>query len=123
MNQDLLQLIKDYATAPHSKINATLVNKSKDNLAAMLLDLLTLYYNDLNSSALREMVVSVLAGFTPLTEKLGYNGFRQEALTGEQSIAKSNPRMCELPLLPQTSPNWMALAISPTTHGKSSIGT
>ena len=92
MNQDLLQVIEDYATAPHSEISATLVNKSKDNLAAMLLDLLTLYYNDLNSSALREMVVSVLAGFTPLTEKLGYNGFRQEALTGATEYCEIKPK-------------------------------
>lgn len=82
MNQDLLQLIRNYAVMTDSEISATLVNKSKYNLVAMLLDLLTLYYNDLNSSTLRQMVVAMLAGFTPSAEKLGYDGFRQEAPIG-----------------------------------------
>ena len=106
MNEDLLQLIRDYATSQHSEISASLVNKSKDNLIGMLLDLMTMYYNDLNSSTLRQMVVALIAGFTPSTEKLGYNGFRQEALTGATeyceikpknvrtaSIAKSKPKL------------------------------
>ena len=75
-----------------AEISAALVGKSKYNLVAMLLDLVTLYYNDLNSSALREMVVSVIAGFIPLTEKLGYNGFRQEALTGATEYCEIKPK-------------------------------
>lgn len=82
MNADLLQLIKDYTTKKHTEISASLLGKSKDNLVSMLLDLLTTYYNDLNSSTMRELVVAVLAGYEPNSEKLGYNGFRQNTLTG-----------------------------------------
>ena len=92
MNEDLLQLVKDYATSEHSEISASLVNKSKDNLVGMLLDLMTLYYNDPNSSTLREMVVALLSGFTPSTKKLGYNGFRQEALTGATEYCEIKPK-------------------------------
>lgn len=92
MNEDLRQLIQDYATNQHSEISASLVNKSKDNLIGMLLDLMTLYYNDLNSSTLREMVVALLSGFTPSTEKLGYNGFRQAALTGATEYCEIKPK-------------------------------
>ena len=76
MNKDLLELIEDYATRKHTDINTNLLGKSKDNLIAMLLDLLTMYYNDLNSSTMRELVVAVVAGYEPSSEKLGYNGFR-----------------------------------------------
>ena len=82
MNEDLLQLIKDYTTKEHTEIDANLIGKSKANLIAILLDLLTMYYNDLNSSTMRELVVAVLAGYQPSSEKLGYNGFRQNTLTG-----------------------------------------
>ena len=82
MNEDLLQLIKDYPTKEHTEISVSLLGKSKDNLVSMLLDLLTTYYNDLNSSTMRELVVALLAGYHPSLEKLGYNGFRQNTLTG-----------------------------------------
>ena len=82
MNQDLLQLIRNYAVMTEAEISAALVDKSKYNLVAMLLDLVALYYNDLNASTLRQMVVAMLAGFTPSAEKIGYNGFRQESPTG-----------------------------------------
>ena len=39
-----------------------------------LVDLLTTYYNDVNSSAMREMAVALLAGDQPQPEKLGYSG-------------------------------------------------
>lgn len=92
MNEDLLRLVKDYATSEHSEISASLVNKSKDNLVGMLLDLMTLYYNDLNSSTLREMVVALLSGFTPSTKKLGYNGYRQEAPTAAPEYCEIKPK-------------------------------
>ncbi len=66
MNKDLLQLIIDYATKEHAEITTGLLGKSKDNLVAILLDLLTTYYNDLNSSAVRELVVAEVAGYQPV---------------------------------------------------------
>ena len=91
MNEDLLQLIKDYTTKEHTEISVSLLGKSKDNLVSMLLDLLTTYYNDLNSSTMRELVVAVLAGYQPSSEKLGYNGFRQNTLTGKVEHCEIKP--------------------------------
>lgn len=92
MNKDLLQLIKDYATEKHVEINANLLGKSKDNLIAILLDLLTMYYNDLNSSTMREIVVAVIAGYQPNTKKLGYNGFRHDTPAGPHEFCEIKPR-------------------------------
>ena len=91
MNADLLQLIKDYTTKEHTDISTSLLGKSKDNLVSMLLDLLTTYYNDLNSSTMRELVVALLAGYKPSLEKLGYNGFRQNTLTGKVEHCEIKP--------------------------------
>ena len=91
MNKDLLQLIKDYTTKEPAEINNNLHGKSKHNLIAMLLDLLTIYYNDVNSSTMRELVVAVLAGYQPILEKLGYNGFRQNAQTGKVEHCEIKP--------------------------------
>ncbi len=92
MNKDLLQLIEDYTTKEHTEISANLISKSKDSLVAMLLELLTKYYNDLNSSTMRELVVAVVAGYEPSSEKLGYNGFRHNTLTGEVEHCEIKPR-------------------------------
>lgn len=92
MNRDLLQLIEDYATKQHSDINPDLLGKSKDNLISILLDLLTIYFNDLNSSTIRELVVAVVAGYEPSTKKLGYNGFRQNTPTGTIEYCEIKPR-------------------------------
>ncbi|MCY4419106.1 MAG: hypothetical protein OXB93_04590 [Cytophagales bacterium] len=46
----------------------------------------------MNSSTLRELVVAVLSGYEPSLEKLGYNGFRQNALTGKTECCEIKPR-------------------------------
>ena len=91
MNEDLIRLIKDYAMGRHLEIHNYLLSKSKDNLIAMLVDLLTTYFNDVNSSAMREMAVALLAGYQPQPEKLGYNGFRHDALTGSTEYCEIKP--------------------------------
>lgn len=91
MNKDLLQLVKDYTIKEHTEIDANLIGKSKANLIAILLDLLTMYYNDLNSSTMRELVVAVISEYTPNSEKLGYNGFRQNTLTGKVENCEIKP--------------------------------
>lgn len=96
MNRDLLKLIQDYPIKQHTEVNAELLGKSKDNLVAMLLDLLTTYYNDLNSSTMRELVVAVLAGYEPNPEKLGYNRYRQNTLTGKTESCEIKPRNVRL---------------------------
>ena len=91
MNKDLLQLIIDYTTKEHAEINASLLNKSKDNLVAILIDLLTTYYNDSNSSTVRELVVAEVAGYEHIPKKLGYNGFRHNTLIGKVEHCEIKP--------------------------------
>lgn len=91
MNQDLLQLIKDYATKDPAEVSTSLLGKSKHNLVAILMDLLTTYYNDSNSSTVREMVVAEVAGYKHSPEKLGYNGFRHNTLIGERENCEIKP--------------------------------
>ena len=92
MNQDLLQLLQDYATQEHDQVHQNLLGKSKDNLIAMLTDLLTTYFNDLNSSTPREIVVAVVSGYLPNTEKIGYNGYRQNTLTALTEHCEIKPK-------------------------------
>ena len=91
MNQELKELIKDYATRKHEEIHTNLVGKSKSNLVGILLDLLTTYFNDLNSSTMREQVVAFVAGYVPNEEKLGYNGYRHNTLTGKIEHCEIKP--------------------------------
>lgn len=92
MNEDLMNLIENYALKKHSDVGYELLNKSKSNLVAMLLDLLTAYYNDLNSSTLRETVVVRLAGYIPQFAKLGYNGYRHDAVTNQRIFCEVKPK-------------------------------
>ena len=92
MNEDLMNLIEIYALRKHSEVSDELLNESKSNLVAMLLDLLTAYYNDLNSSTLRETVVVKLAGYIPQLEKLGYNGYRHDAITNQKTFCEVKPK-------------------------------
>jgi len=78
MNQELATIIKKYSTESHEDLNRYLLEKSKDNLIASLVDLITMYINDKNSSTLREFLTVTLAGYTHLGEKIGYNGFKQK---------------------------------------------
>jgi hypothetical protein len=63
MNQDLIEVVKCYATRPHNELNELLLSKSKDNLISIITDLLTAYINDKNSSSLREFVTVSIAGY------------------------------------------------------------
>lgn len=73
MNRDLIELITlVYGTKNQQEVSGLLVSKSKQNLISILLDLITEYFNDKNSSTLREYLLVLLSGFKPLREKIGY---------------------------------------------------
>lgn len=76
MNKDLIEVIKLYSTASHKELNNFLLDKSKDNLIAILNDLLTIYINDKNSSTIREFITTTISGYIHNENKIGYNGFR-----------------------------------------------
>ena len=92
MNEDLLKLIQDFAIRERAEINQSLFGKSKEQLISMLTDLLTAYFNDLNSSTLRETVVVRLAGFQPTSEKLGYDGYSHDAASGKVEHCEVKPK-------------------------------
>lgn len=86
MNQELANIIKIYATGSHQELNNYLIGKSKDNLIGILVDLLTMYINDKNSSTIREFLTVTLAGYEHREEKIGYNGFKQDAYVSERTL-------------------------------------
>lgn len=91
MNRDLQELIRKYATEAHASVGAFLHGKSKDNLIGILMDLLTNYFTDKNSSTLREHVMVSLCGYQARREKIGYNGYRQNAISGETEHCEAKP--------------------------------
>lgn len=80
MNKDLAEIIEIYATQDEATLLQALAGKSSMNLRSVLTDLLTMYFNDKNSSTLREFVLVTQAGYVPTMEKLGYNGYRQSGI-------------------------------------------
>jgi hypothetical protein len=95
MNKDLQEAIKIYATASHKELNAFLLDKSKDNLIAIFTDLLTIYINDKNSSTLREYITTTICGYKHNENKIGYNGYRQSAISGKTEVCEVKPKNVE----------------------------
>lgn len=93
MNQDLIQLIKLYTTRDHKEVNGFLIDKSKDNLIALINDLLTIYINDKNSSTIREFITVELSGYRHSTKKIGYNGYKiSSSIGGEPISCEAKPK-------------------------------
>ncbi len=86
MNQELASVIKIYSTGTHKELSNYLIGKSKDTLIAILVDLLTMYINDKNSSTIREFITVTLAGYQHKEGKIGYNGFKQDAFIPGRTI-------------------------------------
>lgn len=86
MNQELANIIKIYTTGTHKELSECLIGKSKDTLISMLVDLLTMYINDKNSSTIREFITVTLAGYTHKETKIGYNGFKQDTFAPGQNL-------------------------------------
>ncbi|GAB4541246.1 MAG: hypothetical protein Fur0020_10610 [Thermodesulfovibrionia bacterium] len=86
MNQELANVIKIYSTGTHQELSNYLIGKSKDTLIGILVDLLTMYINDKNSSTIREFITVTLAGYTHKEGKIGYNGFKQDAFIPGKTI-------------------------------------
>ena len=92
MNKDLQEAIKIYATGEHKELNAFLLNKSKDGLIAIFNDLLTNYINDKNSSTLREYITTCMCNYEHCEAKIGYNGYRQSAISGRNEFCEVKPK-------------------------------
>jgi hypothetical protein len=90
MNKELTEVINLYVTKSHKDLNGYLLEKSKNNLIAILTDLITMYINDKNSSTLREFITVSIAGYEHIESKIGYNGYKQSVY--------GKPVMCEAKL-------------------------
>ena len=86
MNQELANIIKIYSIGSHQELSSYLLGKSKDTLIGILVDLLTMYINDKNSSTIREFITVTLASYKHKQGKIGYNGFRQDAIIPGRTI-------------------------------------
>jgi len=86
MNQELANVIRIYSTGRHQELSSYLIGKSKDTLIGILVDLLTMYINDKNSSTIREFITVTLAGYTHKEGKIGYNGFKQDSFIPGRTI-------------------------------------
>lgn len=93
MNNELSEVIKTYATKSHKELANLLLDKSKDQLIALLNNLLTVYINDKNSSLLREYITVSLAGYTSTNTKIGYNRFKQSTqIDGKVIVCEAKPQ-------------------------------
>jgi len=93
MNQELAKVIEIYTTKTHQELSNYLIGKSKDTLIGILVDLLTIYINDKNSSTIREFITVTLAGYEHRESKIGYNGFKQDAyMPGKTIKCEAKPR-------------------------------
>jgi len=92
LNKDLIEVIKTYATGSHRELNDLLIDKSKQNTISILVDLLTMYYNDKNSSTLREFVVVYLSGFESNPNKIGYNGYKHNSIGEKTEYCEAKPK-------------------------------
>ncbi len=86
MNKELAYVLKLYSTASHKELNNYLVGKSKNTLIAVLIDLITMYINDKNSSTIREFITVTLSGYTHKEGKIGYNGFKHDSFISDRTI-------------------------------------
>lgn len=93
MNKELATILRIYSTGTHKKLNNYLLDKSKDLLMAILLDLLTMYINDKNSSTIREFLTVSIAGYKHSEKKIEYNGFKQSAfISGKILKCEAKPK-------------------------------
>ncbi len=59
----------------------------------MLVDLVTMYINDKNSSTIREFLTVTLAGYEHKEGKIGYNGFKQDTFVpGRTTKCEAKPK-------------------------------
>ena len=93
MNQELSHIVKVYSTGSHKELSNYLIGKSKDTLIGILVDLLTMYINDKNSSTIREFLTVTLAGYEHKKGKIGYNGFKQDTfIPGKTLKCEAKPK-------------------------------
>jgi hypothetical protein len=97
LSLNLKASVEIYSTKEPEELIEFLNGLSKPSLIALFIDLLTLYFNDKNSSRLRELTTLWVFGFQPNTEKLGYNDYRIDADTGRRVDCEVKPQNTDDP--------------------------
>ncbi len=92
MNKELVEILKLYSTGTHEALSTYLVGKSKDTLIGILVDLITMYINDKNSSTVREFITVTIAGYNHKEKKIGYNGFKHDTFSGRTINCEAKPK-------------------------------
>lgn len=92
VNKELAEIVTLYAISSHEKLRMIISEKSKDNIIAVLMDLLTLYFNDKNSSTLRQFLLVTLSGYEMNAEKIGYNGYKQISIGTPMRYCEAKPK-------------------------------
>lgn len=92
MNKELAEILKLYSAGTHEELSSYLIGKSKDTLIGILVDLITMYINDKNSSTVREFITVTLAGYNHKEKKIGYNGFKQDTFSGKTIKCEAKPK-------------------------------
>lgn len=92
MNKELVEILKLYSIGTHGELSSYLIGKSKATLSGILVDLITMYINDKNSSTVREFITVTLAGYNHEEKKIGYNGFKQDAFSGKTIKCEAKPK-------------------------------
>jgi len=86
----LENLIKLFAIN-REDFNSLIFKESPENIKFLFEELIKQYFNDLNSSTLREMVTCEIAGFKHKQEKLGYDGIKITN-KGDEKYCEVKPR-------------------------------
>lgn len=76
MNETLKSLLLTYTKESHQILSNKILDLSKETIKSCLIDLLTIYINDKNSSTLREYLTVTIAGYTHNNSKIGYDGYK-----------------------------------------------
>lgn len=76
MNETLKSLLLTYTKEEHKILSEKILDLSKETIKSCLIDLLTIYINDKNSSTIREYLTVTMAGYTHNSNKIGYNGYK-----------------------------------------------
>ena len=92
MNKELLALMTFYATENHDSLKGYLLDKPKEKIVSTLTALLVNYFNDKNSSSLRQYVTVHPCGYKLSHKKIGYNGYKQSSVDGSTLHCEAKPK-------------------------------
>lgn len=91
MTPNLSEALKIYCQDGTKAFMNYLGKHSNPTLVGMLSDLMTIYLGDANSSTLREVVTTAIAGYERSSTKLGYNG-RKTIAPGKVVACEVKPK-------------------------------